>query len=309
MSHLDRITFARPGNGLDRAAHLRREAEALMQTPTAVAHAFFEGKVAVDLEDEKQLRPFPPAALVEMAAEKPIFLGTVDGAPRFAADLNRLDETALSTLLGDAAKFIDLRSISAELSATEAAIAATGKALLGWHATHRFCACCGAPTRVVDAGWRRLCDACGAQHFPRVDPVVIMLVLRGDNVLIGRQSGWPPGLHSLLAGFVEPGETPEEAVRREVMEEASVPVGRVRYLATQPWPYPSTLMIGCVAEALGETLAIDPEELESATWASRDEMIKALAGEHPTLGAPRLDAIARNILAAWAAGEVADFDD
>ncbi|MEM8761230.1 MAG: NAD(+) diphosphatase [Pseudomonadota bacterium] len=307
MSHLDRITFARPGNQLDRAAHLRPTAGDLITAGTGAAHAFADGRVAVDLDGEKRLRRFAPGLLAATAPETPIFLGTVDGEPRFAADLSGLDEATLDGLMGPDAKFIDLRSISAELSATEAAMAATGKALLGWHASHRFCACCGAASVIEDAGWRRRCPACGAQHFPRVDPVVIMLVLLGDRVLLGRQASWPPGLSSLLAGFIEPGETPEEAVRREVMEEASIPVGRVRYLATQPWPYPSTLMIGCIAEALAEAITIDPAELESAAWVSKADMAQALAGEHPHIGAPRIDAIARSILAAWVDGEIEEF--
>ncbi|MEL6481463.1 MAG: NAD(+) diphosphatase, partial [Pseudomonadota bacterium] len=254
MSHLDRITFARPGNLLDRAGHLRPKAGALLASNEGAGHAFADGRVAVDLDGQKRLRRFAPAVLAASAQETPVFLGTIEGEPRFAADLTGLHEAALGELLGPDAKFIDLRSISAELSATDAAIAATGKSLLGWHSTHRFCSRCGAPSVVEDAGWRRQCPACGAQHFPRVDPVVIMLVLLGDRVLVGRQQSWPPGLSSLLAGFVEPGETPEEAVRREVMEEAAVPIGRVRYLATQPWPFPSTLMIGCIAEALAEPI-------------------------------------------------------
>ncbi|MEL6575786.1 MAG: NAD(+) diphosphatase, partial [Pseudomonadota bacterium] len=128
-----------------------------------------------------------------------------------------------------------------------------------------------------------------------------------DRVLVGRQQSWPPGLSSLLAGFVEPGETPEEAVRREVMEEAAVPIGRVRYLATQPWPFPSTLMIGCIAEALAEPITVDPTELESAAWVSKADMAEALQGNHPHIGAPRVDAIARSILAAWVDGEIEGF--
>ncbi|MEM6678205.1 MAG: NAD(+) diphosphatase [Pseudomonadota bacterium] len=308
MTHLDRITFARPENRLDRAAHLRSEADAQAALPNARGVALSEGRIAVDLEETKALLLLPMDQLNAKAEETPIFLGTVDGTPRFAADLGPLDKAARAEILGEGAKLIDLRSISAELSATDAAIAATAKAMLGWHATHRFCARCGAPSEVADAGWRRHCPSCGAQHFPRVDPVVIMLVLSGDKVLLGRQRAWPPGLHSLLAGFIEPGETPEEAVRREVLEEAAIPVGRVRYLATQPWPFPSTLMIGCVAEALGEEITIDPAELESATWATRAEMAAALAGQHPSLGSPRADAIARSILAGWVEGEINGFD-
>ncbi|HSF95934.1 MAG TPA: NAD(+) diphosphatase, partial [Thermohalobaculum sp.] len=150
--------------------------------------------------------------------------------------------------------------------------------------------------------------ACGGLHFPRTDPVVIMLVTRtdagGDNVLLGRQSIWPPGLYSLLAGFMEPGETIEDAVRRETREETSVRVGKVRFLASQPWPFPASLMLGCWGEALSEEIVIDAE-IEDACWATRAEVAQALRGEHPRFASPRGDSIARWILTAWVAGEIA----
>jgi len=178
---------------------------------------------------------------------------------------------------------------------------------IGWHETHPCCARCGATTGIEDGGWRRVCASCGAFHFPRIDPVVIMLVLHGDDVLLGRQSRWPEGLHSLLAGFMEPGETIEDAVRREVLEEANIRTARVRFLACQPWPFPSSLMLGCVAEATSREITIDPTELEAARWVSRGEMAEILAGGRPGIASPRVDAIARAILAAWVAGEIEGF--
>ena len=158
-----------------------------------------------------------------------------------------------------------------------------------------------------EGGWRRRCPSCGALHFPRTDPVVIMLILRDDHVLLGRQSSWPEGLYSLLAGFMEPGETIEEAVRRETREESGVEIGRVRYLACQPWPFPSSLMLGCMAEALTETLTIDTNELQDAQWISRAKMDVVLQGKHPRMAAPRKDAIASAILKAWVSGDLGRF--
>ena len=151
------------------------------------------------------------------------------------------------------------------------------------------------------AGWQRICGACGAQHFPRTDPVVIMLVTRGNNVLLGRSPGWPEGMFSCLAGFMEPGEPMEAAVRREVLEETGIKVGSVRYLASQPWPYPASLMLGAAAEALDEAITLDPAELEAARWVSREDMARAFAGEHPEIRAPRRGAIAGFLLRNWLA--------
>jgi NAD+ diphosphatase len=187
------------------------------------------------------------------------------------------------------------------LPPAEAQAAATARALLHWHASHGFCAACGAPTAPAEAGWRRDCPACGASHFPRTDPVVIMLVTRGDRALLGRSPGWPAGMHSCLAGFMEPGETVEAAVRREVMEEAGVEVGRVRYLRSQPWPFPASLMLGCQAEARTDAIRLDPRELEAALWVSRERMGRIMAGRDDEVRAPRVGAIAAALLGAWVA--------
>lgn len=154
---------------------------------------------------------------------------------------------------------------------------------------------------MVQAGWQRTCPSCHAHHFPRTDPVVIMLITRGDQVLMGRSPGWPRGMFSLLAGFVEPGETLEAAVRREVFEEAGVHVGAVSYLASQPWPFPASLMFGCHGEATSEQITIDPSEIEHAMWVSRDEMQDAFEGKHPVLLPARKGAIAHFLLENWLA--------
>lgn len=187
--------------------------------------------------------------------------------------------------------------------AGDAALYAAARSLVDWHARHRFCAVCGAPTAVFRAGWGRQCPACDAEHFPRVDPVVIMLAERGDKVLLGRQPSWPAGRYSALAGFLEVGESIEEAVRRETLEEAGVRVGAVRYVASQPWPFPSSLMIACIGEALDERIAIDVHELEDARWFGRDEVKAALARDPAApFGAPPSYAIAHTLLSAWMEG-------
>ena len=151
------------------------------------------------------------------------------------------------------------------------------------------------------AGWQRNCPDCGGKHFPRTDPVVIMLITHGNSALIGRSPGWPEGMYSCLAGFVEPGETLENAVRREVMEEAGVPVGAVSYLSSQPWPFPASLMFGCKGEALSTDIQLDPVELEDARWITREEMVQAFNGQHPEVRAPRKGAIAEFLLSGWLA--------
>lgn len=175
------------------------------------------------------------------------------------------------------------------------------RAILGWHSNHRFCARCGARSDIALAGWQRICPSCGAQHFPRTDPVVIMLVTHGNSVLLGRSPGWPEGTYSLLAGFIEPGETIEAAVRREVREEAGVEVAEVSYLASQPWPYPASLMIGCRGRALGREIIPDPTEIEDALWLTREEMAAVFAGTHARVRAPRPGAIAHFLLYNWLA--------
>ena len=194
-----------------------------------------------------------------------------------------------------------MRRIMTWLSPRDAELAATAKAIIGWHDSHGFCAKCGAASEIADAGWRRACPACHTSHFPRTDPVVIMLITHGNSVLMGRSPGWPDGMYSLLAGFVEPGETLEAAVRREVFEESGVHVGQVDYLASQPWPFPASLMFGCHGVATSDKIQIDPVEIEDAMWVSREEMVQAFAGEPPRLLPARKGAIAHFLLENWLA--------
>jgi NAD+ diphosphatase len=174
------------------------------------------------------------------------------------------------------------------------------KALFDWHRRHRFCANCGAPSELAEAGWKRVCGACQAEHFPRVDPVVIMVPVIGEKCLLGRQRRFPRNMFSALAGFVEPGEAIEEAVARETKEEAGLSVTQVRYHSTQPWPFPSSLMIGCVAEVADDRESVDTEELESARWFTREEAKAMIEGRHPDCACPPPFAIAHQLLKTWA---------
>ncbi|MCL5776576.1 NAD(+) diphosphatase [Limibaculum sp. FT325] len=299
------ITFADGSAALDRAAHLRAGAAGLLAGAEARVLALAGGRPAIDLRGAAPalnwLAPADP--LLAEAREAPVFLGLAGGAPCFAADVPAYSAEGPDPRLPEGVKFIDLRSVAAQLAPAESSIAATAKGVLGWHETHPRCARCGEPTAPDDGGWRRRCGGCGALHFPRTDPVVIMLVTDGTRVLLGRQSAWPAGLYSCLAGFMEPGETIEDAVRREVWEETRVRVGRVRYLACQPWPFPASLMLGCTAEALTDEITRDATELEDALWLPRAELASMLDGRHPRLGSPRADAIARVLLSSWLAGE------
>lgn len=229
-----------------------------------------------------------------------VFLGTKDGRPLLATLAE--PETADRFKEDPAFQVIDLRSIAVQglVEPEELGVLATAKALLFWHSRHRFCSNCGAPTALSAAGFRRDCAACATQHFPRTDPVVIMLVTRGESCLLGRQARFVAGSYSCLAGFLEPGETIEAAVRRETFEEAGVRVGAVRYLASQPWPFPSSLMIGCQGEALTEELTLDRDELEDGRWFHRDEVRLMLERQHPdSLITPPPMAIAHFLIRTW----------
>jgi len=229
-----------------------------------------------------------------------VFLGHIDGAGRFGVGL---DPSAVEPLKAKNQYFItDLRSIAMQGLVAQEHLPplAEAKAMLHWHARHRFCSNCGAASTLTEAGWRRDCPACKATHFPRTDPVVIMLAIDGDRCLLGRQTRFVKGMWSCLAGFVEPGETIEEAVRRETREEAGITCGKVRYFATQPWPFPMSLMIGCHAQALTNDITVDTSELEDARWFDREEAAQMLLRRHPVkFGTPPPVAIAYHIIRAF----------
>ena len=232
-----------------------------------------------------------------------IFLGHRDGCPVFAAAAPA--ETA-ERFADDRTRTLDLRSIATEsaVEPEELGLLAVAKSMLDWHARHGFCANCGTATVAKAGGFRRECPNCNAHHFPRVDPVVIMLVRRGETCLLGRGPHFRPQMYSCLAGFLEPGETIEDAVRREVYEETRIRVGAVTYRTSQPWPFPSSLMLGCAAEALDDAIVTDPSELEDARWFTRAEVAAMLAGTHPEgMQSPPPMAIANYLMRAFVAGE------
>ena len=239
--------------------------------------------------------PHEVASIV--TAPERIFLGLQGKAARFGLAV----APDLAEAMKDDDRFVvtDLRSIAVQglVAPEHLAPLAEAKALLHWHARHRFCSNCGHMTNVVQGGWRRDCPQCNTQHFPRTDPVVIMLAIRGDQCLLGRQARFGQGMWSCLAGFVEPGESMEEAARRETLEEAGIVCGRVKYFASQPWPFPSSLMIGCHTEAISEAITVDLHELEDARWFSRDEAAAMLMRQHPDgLSTPPPVAIVHHII-------------
>jgi NAD+ diphosphatase len=323
VKYAESVTFG--GSGLNRAAHIRADDAALAKAradPKALCMVLWRGKPLVqgDARDELAFLPLDHAVLnagLPGADGLLLFLGFDDDAsPLFASDISSwtpddLDQSSLNQfldpseqhhpLLPEAWTFVELRRLMSRLSPRDAELAATARALMSWHVGHGFCSVCGIQSRVSHAGWQRTCPDCGGHHFPRTDPVVIMLITHGSSVLMGRSPGWPAGMYSLLAGFLEPGETLEAAVRREVMEEAGVMVGAVSYLASQPWPFPASLMIGCAGEALSRDLTIDPVEIEDACWVTRDEMMTVFAGEHPVMKPTRKGAIAHFLLDNWLA--------
>jgi len=236
------------------------------------------------------------------SARETVFLGLLDAAPRFGAGL---DAGAVEPLIArNDVKLIDLRTIAVQsiVAAEHLPPLAEAKAILGWHAHHRFCPNCGAGTKAVQGGWRRDCPSCKAEHFPRTDPVVIMLPIAGERCVLGRSPRFPQTMWSCLAGFAEPGESIEEAVRREVREEVGIACARVNYFGSQPWPFPSSLMIGCHAEVVTENIVIDRSEIEDARWFDRDELKLMLARKHPqSLTTPPPIAIAHHIIRAFVA--------
>jgi len=319
MRDSETVTFGGLG-GLDRAAALRGDKprqDAMWREARTRVLPIWRGKPLVEGTALGLVAPDHPVLLT---ASVTVFMGLKDDVAHFAADISGWEpqghDSAAQAAFFDPSeqvhpdlppthRFTELRGVMVELSAFDAELAATARGMFEWHRTHGFCTRCGHATDVVMAGWQRQCPSCTAAHFPRTDPVVIMLVTHGEQVLLGRSHGWPEGMYSLLAGFIEPGETIEAAVRREVAEETGVEVGSVRYLASQPWPFPASLMLGCAGEALSQQITIDPAEIEDAQWVSRAEMVEVLAGAHPRIRPARRGAIAHFLIQAWVEGRVA----
>lgn len=239
------------------------------------------------------------AGLVD-GAEDVVFLGEAEGVAYFSVDLSEREDPLAGPLRG-AGRFVELRQVGAAMSGRGANLLAYARAMATWHRRHRFCGQCGAATASRNAGHLRVCTACGIEHFPRTDPAVIMLVhtVAGDggSCLLGRQASWPPGMFSALAGFVEPGESLESAVAREVREETGIAVDTVRYHSSQPWPFPTSIMLGFYATSPGGDVRVDTEELEQAVWATRSELEYALRAREVRLPPPF--SIARRLIDDW----------
>jgi len=311
MSAFDSFPLGQPAfvtNVLDRAAHLRGNDEklfALESHPASRAYVVHRDSLVVKRENDTSRALLRIDEALKFGANPgTIFLGLRDGAAVFgmgisapAAEmlLNR-DDVAVTELRGMAMQGV---VPSDQLSAI-----AMAKSLVSWHQRHGFCANCGMRTAMKEGGWKRDCPSCKAEHFPRTDPVVIMLVTSGEKCLMGRQKQFPSGMYSCLAGFVEAAETIEDAVRREILEESGIRCTDVSYYMTQPWPYPSSLMIGCSARALNEDIVVDRAELEDARWFDRGEAQLMLTRKHPDgLAGPHPFAIAHHLLGRWVHGQ------
>lgn len=300
-----RPDLAYAASTLDRAAWLRTDLPGLAAYDATAVACVIGGEQIILNNAGKAMDPLFPLGVARALApaRETVFLGLVAGVARYGIAIGLSEIEAIKAREGLLA--IDLRSIAVQglVGPENLAPLAQAKAMLSWHARHRFCANCGAPTIAVDAGWRRDCAGCKTQHFPRTDPVVIMLAIDGDHCLLGRQSRFGAGMWSCLAGFVEPGETIEEAARRETLEEAGIVCGEVKYFASQPWPFPMSLMIGCHARALSRDITVDTSELEDARWFSRADAAAMLTRRHRDgLSTPPPIAIAHHIIRAWAEG-------
>ncbi|MBC6442943.1 MAG: NAD(+) diphosphatase [Rhodobacteraceae bacterium] len=311
MKNAGTTAFGSPG--LNRAADLRDKAAQML--PAADCLAIWRGKILFECKSKNLVRLPHDHALIAESGQPSAFLGLEDdGTPIFAFDVSARDapDTDRDTRdrssdpsrnrcpgFGNHQAFTELRDILAKLSPRDAELAASSRGLFAWHRNHGFCAKCGAATTISMAGWQRNCSTCGTAHFPRIDPVVIVLALHGNSVLLGRSPGWPEGMYSLLSGFMEPGESMEAAARREVFEESGVNLSEVGYLTSRPWPFPASLMIGCIARAETTELTVDPKEIEDARWFTREEVAASLRGANPALFPPVPGTIAHLLICNW----------
>lgn len=297
---LSSITSYFSGNPLDRADILRQHPEVFGDMLTGD-----QARILLSLDGEILSNDIGDVLWLSyrqckyLPKETVIFLGLEDGAHRYAAALSGTAEDFVDLLPG--AKFRDARALAFKATGAAPAlgIIAQAKSMLSWHENHRFCAKCGAESHLVRAGYERLCPACGTSHFPRTDPVVIMLAVHEKQALIGHNPKFPAGFYSALAGFMEPGETIEESVARELHEEAGVTTTKVDIVANQPWPWPSSLMIGCIAEVTDKNLILDQTEIDDARWVTRAEAAAVLKGEDLTFNLPPEIAIAHDLIEYW----------
>ena len=306
--HLTRRANYYESGPLDRAALYRMDMDALLERIAGGVARIVPIWRSMNLvvADDSGDEPVPVLLKgdhpIVAQADALIFLGLHQDVAHFAVDLSGLEAPPLE----DIGVFQDLRAFGQLISHADGAVLAYARGLTFWHQRHRFCGVCGSPTESAQAGHVRKCTNpdCGAQHFPRTDPAVIMLVHDGaDRIILGRQSNWPPGMHSVLAGFVEPGESLEDAVAREIFEEAGVRVRDVQYRSSQPWPFPASIMLGFTAEAETTELNIDQDEIEEAHWYSRAEILAS--PEDMTFRLPRRDSIARRLVDDWLGDDAA----
>lgn len=296
------------GNPLDRAGNERRNAEwvqARLQEPGTRFLPMWQLRPLMQLGEPLSIGWLGHADVANYLADGAscILLGLKGDVAHFAIDVSAAGPKKADAPFKDLGKWIDVRSAATSATGADAGILAQARSMLNWHDRHGFCAVCGSPSSVSEAGYSRRCnnESCKAMHFPRTDPVAIMLVLDGDRALLGRQKIFAPLSYSALAGFMEPGETIEETVRREVKEEAGLEVGAVRYVSSQPWPFPSSLMIGCHADAITTDIKVDPDELEEARWFTRDQVREMVANcnDSTKLRTPAPLAIAHQLCLAW----------
>jgi NAD+ diphosphatase len=311
MSAFDSFPLGQPAfvtNILDRAAHLRGSDDklfALEGHPASRAYVVHRDSLVVKREgDGSRALLSINEALTLGANPGTIFLGLRDGAAVFGMGISAPAVEKLMTR--DDVAVTELRGMAMQgvVPPEQLSAIAMAKSMVSWHQRHGFCANCGTRTAMKEGGWKRECPNCKAEHFPRTDPVVIMLVTSGEKCLLGRQKQFPPGMYSCLAGFVEAAETIEDAVRREIFEESGIRCTDVNYYMTQPWPYPSSLMIGCTARATNEDVVVDRAELEDARWFDRDEAGLMITRKHPDgLAGPHPFAIAHHLVGRWVRGE------
>ena len=301
----ERITHVFAGNPLDRGEVERRDEDwltAQASDPSSLILPMWQLNVPV--AGDHALSWMSPEAIQRLNVEgEPIFLGMLDGVSHFVIDVSSLDRSDIER---DGLTFEDARTTAEYMSSADTGIVAQARAQLSWHSRHGFCAVCGHPTYIARGGQVRRCAECGTEHYPRTDPVVITVVHDGDRCLLGQSRGRLVAMrrYSALAGFMDQGECIEEAVAREVMEEAGIQVGAVSYHSSQPWPFPSSLMIGCHADAATTDIHFDPEEMADVQWFTRDEVNLALEERSELLAIPGPTAIAHHLIRAWANGEV-----
>jgi len=315
MLDLTELSFY--GSEFDRAAHLRSKINDSQIESNSKNLIVWRGKILIDQNNFNLVYLKSNHPIISHSKISPIFLGQLSEVNYFAHDISNwvpedlnpdikldyFDQTIQNHPdLPINQNFNDLRFIMTQLSVLEAGLASTAKALFSWHHNNSFCSRCGNKSISTQSGWQRDCEKCKLSQYPRTDPVVIMLVTQGNNILLGRSPQWPEKMYSCLAGFIEPGETLEAAVAREVQEETNIDVTHVKYVISQPWAFPSSLMFGCMARATTHEITIDHNELEDAKWVSKDLLVKAYAGHDVDITPARQGTIAEFLIRNWVKG-------